>query len=206
MEQISAADHMERMKPAGRKAHVCHAMEVFLATRCAPVLMGVKPAAIIPKPDWWDDAMRSLRSAPPGVRFLMFRKGAGRKLLFVYCPRLMEEALRHETARRFLADLGYGEPDDFKASLGFLARRFRESREFPHEIGFFLGYPPEDVVGFIRHRQNGCKLCGAWKVYGDVENARRLFAEYSRCKRALLDHIERGGTIFGSGAPGRLRI
>ncbi len=39
--------------------------------------------------------------------------------------------------------------------------------DFPHEIDVFLGYPCEDVRGFIRHGGQGYKLCGYWKVYGD---------------------------------------
>ena len=35
-----------------------------------------------------------------------------------------------------------------------------ESGEFPHEVGLFLGYPPEDVKGFIDHRANNFKCAG----------------------------------------------
>ena len=63
----------------------------------------------------------------------------------------------------------------------FLARRFRESGEFPHEVGLFLSYPPEDVKGFIDHRANNFKCAGLWKVYGDEEKARSLFAKYKKC-------------------------
>ena len=56
-----------------------------------------------------------------------------------------------------------------------------ESGEFPHEVGLFLSYPPEDVKGFIDHRANGFKCAGLWKVYGDEEKARSLFAKYKKC-------------------------
>lgn len=32
-----------------------------------------------------------------------------------------------------------------------LIRRVRHEEDFPHEIGLFLGYPSEDVSGFIKH-------------------------------------------------------
>ena len=35
-----------------------------------------------------------------------------------------------------------------------------ESGEFPHEVGLFLSYPPEDVKGFIDHRANDFKCAG----------------------------------------------
>ena len=56
---------------------------------------------------------------------------------------------------------------------------------FPHEIGLFLGYPPEDVEGFRLHRGRDYKLCGCWKVYSDVEGARQCFRRYDRCRAAL---------------------
>ena len=38
-----------------------------------------------------------------------------------------------------------------------------ESGEFPHEVGLFLSYPPEDVKGFIAHRANDFQVRGALK-------------------------------------------
>lgn len=46
--------------------------------------------------------------------------------------------------------------------------------EFPHEVGLFLGYPPEDVEGFIENKARSCKITGYWKVYSDEEKAKRF--------------------------------
>ena len=62
-----------------------------------------------------------------------------------------------------------------------LSKRLNETKEFPHEIGLFLGYPPEDVKGFIDNRAEGYKCIGCWKVYGDEENAKRKFECYKKC-------------------------
>ena len=56
-----------------------------------------------------------------------------------------------------------------------------ESGEFPHEVGLFLSYPPEDVKGVIDHRANNFKCTGPWKVYGAEGQARSLFAKYKKC-------------------------
>lgn len=55
--------------------------------------------------------------------------------------------------------------------------------EFPHEIGFFLGYPYEDVIGFIENRGQNYLEVGPWKVYANQNQARRTFARYRRCAR-----------------------
>ena len=48
-------------------------------------------------------------------------------------------------------------------------------------MGLFLSYPPRDVLGFIENRAVNYKCAGLWKVYGDVEQAQRLFAKYRKC-------------------------
>ena len=60
-------------------------------------------------------------------------------------------------------------------------RRFREDGQFPHEVGLFLSYPPEDVQGFIDHRACDFKCAGLWKVYGDERRAQRLFSRFKHC-------------------------
>ena len=72
-----------------------------------------------------------------------------------------------------------------------LIERLRGSEAFPHEIGLFLGYPPEDVEGFI-YRRSEAKFTGHWKVYGDVESAQRSFQRYRRCTDSYLKQAAKG--------------
>ena len=67
--------------------------------------------------------------------------------------------------------------------------------EFPHEVGLFLGYPPEDVEGFIENKARSCKLTGYWKVYSDEEKAKKIFAKYSKCTRVYTEQYADGKTI-----------
>ena len=80
---------------------------------------------------------------------------------------------------------------------------------FPHEIGLFLGYPPEDVEGFRLHRGRDYKLCGCWKVYSDVEGARQCFRRSDRCRAALCRRVRAGGSLpqmFRAAWPGRWTV
>ena len=70
-----------------------------------------------------------------------------------------------------------------------------ENEEFPHEIGLFLGYPPEDVLGFIDNKAGGCKCVGCWKVYGDVDEAQKTFAEYKKCTELYCAMFAKGRSI-----------
>ena len=83
-------------------------------------------------------------------------------------------------ASELLRQAGYGD-ESCERCVARLVCRFRESSEFPHEVGLFLSYPTEDVKGFINHCAGGFKCAGLWKVYGDEEKARSLFEKYRKC-------------------------
>ena len=73
--------------------------------------------------------------------------------------------------------------------------RFCLEEEFPHEIGVFLGYPLDDVKGFIRHKGRDYTFCGCWKCYGDPQAARRRFERYHRCTAVLRRRYAEGTPI-----------
>jgi hypothetical protein len=65
---------------------------------------------------------------------------------------------------------------------------------FPHEIGLFLGYPLEDVVGFIENSGQNCICTGCWKVYHNEDEARKLFERYDKCTKVYM-------RLFAEGKP-----
>jgi hypothetical protein len=168
-------------------------LDMTLARHCAPVLMEKKPAALFPMPSWWQRALRDGETVD-GMRFLALNRWGKTAVVFAYRPQLLSRVLKTPRISRALRDLGYP-ASGLAARLAFLARRFLERAEFPHEVGFFLGYPPEDVFGFIRNRGAGCKVCGIWEVYDDVEKAVALFAEYAKCRETLMKHVRNGGAL-----------
>lgn len=168
-------------------------LELFLAKHCAPVLLGKKPAVLfrekhLPRNTSWR------HFSAYGLRVYRLHRPGDKSLVLIYRPKLLEASVSGQLTRCSLERLGYPSAPDWRAKLGFLRKRFHESDAFPHEVGFFLGYPPEDVLGFMDCPMD-CKLCGPWKVYGDVETAKTLFAEYARCRRVLLALVENGTSI-----------
>ena len=79
--------------------------------------------------------------------------------------------------------------------LSELLKRLAISKDFPHEVGLFLGYPLEDVAGFERQGAAGFKYSGFWKVYGDTENALRLMNEYKSCTEICMKWLWRGLSV-----------
>ena len=108
---------------------------------------------------------------------------------------MLERELAAPQAAAMLEQLGYPMEENLRAKLNRLQARFAEGGGFPHEIGLFLGYPPEDVLAFVATGGAGCKLCGYWKVYHNVEAARACFARYDACRDRLCRAIAQGTTI-----------
>ena len=76
-----------------------------------------------------------------------------------------------------------------------LMRRLRQGDAFPHEIGFFLGYPYDDVVGFIENKGKNSLCSGCWKVYCDECEARKTFRRFDKCKEMYRLMFQKGKTV-----------
>lgn len=103
--------------------------------------------------------------------------------------------LRGKRARALLLQEGY-EQFDLESILLFFTRRYRQYRmgaqSFPHEPGLLLGYPLEDVEGFIQNNGKNCLYTGYWKVYANVPAKRQLFRRYECAREELIEQISQG--------------
>ena len=178
-----------------------HPLDKHLAQFCAPTLLGAKAASLVSlsREEFPELEVQvrdySRQFAPCGLVFQVLWSYRRRSLLFVYRPNLLRQNLREPAAAALLEQLGYQRDGSVEEYLGQLRRRFGDADGFPHEIGLFLDYPAEDVAAFIATGGSGCKLCGYWKVYHDVEAARERFACYDACRLCLCRMLEAGSTI-----------
>ena len=67
--------------------------------------------------------------------------------------------------------------------------------EFPHEMGLLLGYPVEDVEGFIENKGHNYLYSGYWKVYGHVEEKKALFNRYEEARKILIQLLASGRSV-----------
>lgn len=174
--------------------------EELIVRHCAPTLAGLKTASLFTCAYSSEDQLRSgIRAlnrqlSPKGIRVVLFRCSGGRALIYVYRLSGLRADMADEATGKLLRDFGYS-PMQPTACIAELAARIRSGDAFPHEIGLFLGYPAEDVRGFIENGAEGAKLTGYWKVYGDEAEARRLFAKYKKCTSVYLSCWNRGKPI-----------
>ena len=170
--------------------------EQTLAWHCAPSLAGIKAADLVSwqPPEQEAAALlghyaRALNRR--GIRLRVLGYSGSRMLLLIFRPKALETCLGQEEVTKMLREAGYPVEQGVEELLMVLRRRLAQ-REFPHEIGLFLGYPPADVEGFARDGGRNCKFSGLWKVYGDEEQAKQNFARFQRCRLALSRRLERG--------------
>ena len=159
--------------------------EEVLIRHCSPTLAGMKTGNMFTVAFADETELRqdlrtfNRRLTSKGVRIVPLRCRDNRALLYLYRPKKLVEDLQHSAAKDILKEHGY--PDNPCMCVSFLRGRLTENREFPHEVGLFLGYPPEDVSGFIKNGARACKCVGCWKVYGDEAKAKCTFAKYKKC-------------------------
>ncbi|WP_407384514.1 DUF3793 family protein [Ruminococcus sp.] len=162
--------------------------EEALIRYCSPTLAGIKTGSLFSCSyhsetelfsflRTWNIALRE-----KGIRIIPLRTREGKALIYVFRPSQLETRLQEEESRHLLEERGYCS-ESCSACLTHLISRLSESEDFPHEIGLFLGYPCEDVKGFIDNKAACAKYVGCWKVYGDEVKARKQFERFKKCTR-----------------------
>ena len=63
-------------------------------------------------------------------------------------------------------------------------------------MGIVLGYPLEDVSGFIENNGKNYLYSGYWKVSQNAEEKIRLFKIYKDIKKYFVEQIENGRQIY----------
>ena len=143
--------------------------EELIIRHCSPTLAGLKTGNLFSCTFTSEEQLRrdivalNKKLVPKGLRVLPLRTEGDRALIYVYRVSGLKRDLEDAAARDILLRSGYAaeKPDQCVRQL---MRRLREQKDFPHEIGLFLSYPPEDVRGFMENRACGHKCVGCWKM------------------------------------------
>lgn len=115
-----------------------------------------------------------------GVDITVLSERENSSLVYVYRKNRLEADLNNSQAADILRNFGY-QHSGAEECIKHLSERIAKSSCFPHEIGLFLGYPVEDVKGFIEHKGQDFKCTGYWKVYCNECEAQKTFERYKKC-------------------------
>ena len=166
---------------------------------CAPTLAGIKTGNIFMLRVNMTDIVKEVRKlnsmlTKKGLRLIPIRKTNTGTLIYLYRPDRLKKDLSAPKAVEIMKKKGYpcGKPE---YCLATLAHRLMTDKDFPHEIGLFLGYPPSDVECFMKSPKEGVKCCGCWKAYNNEEKARKLFEKYDKCTAVYCRENQKGRSL-----------
>ncbi len=207
-EYSSSAAGLSISPAASEKAYAkfyekrCEMLETSLIKHCSPTLASLKTANLFSyeyrtkkelrkSVRYWNNQMSC-----KGIRLVVMKKNKHRALIYVCRISSLENELKKADTAAFLEKYGYDAANARKA-VRHLKKRMCSSGGFPHEIGVFLGYPLEDVTGFIENGGKGFVEVGFWKVYGDKEEAEKTFYKYKKCTDIYIRLWECGRRSIG---------
>ncbi|MBQ8933264.1 MAG: DUF3793 family protein [Lachnospiraceae bacterium] len=174
--------------------------EEYLVKYCAPTMAGIKTGSLFSCTYSSREELAADLKAynavfmPRGLFLIPLQICQKRVLFYLFRKDRLSADLSNGDVSRILTENGYPS-GDYRSCLSRLIRRLKEADGFPHEIGLFLSYPPEDVRGFVENGASHCKLVGYWKVYGDEKKAKRIFREYDRCTCDYRARIRQGAEL-----------
>lgn len=173
-------------------------LQMRVVRHCAPTLAGMKCGSMFRLNSDPHDILSEVSElertlSHRGVRIDALQVDGSGCLLYVYRPKLLEAKIADPAVKDFLARYGYG-LKSVSSTISELTLRFARC-SMPPEVGIFLDYPMEDVIGYIENEGRCCKCIGCWKVYGDVLAAEKRFKCFKKCKNVFVRRFEEGSSL-----------
>lgn len=168
-----------------------------LALQCAPLFMGLKSSNLL--------TLRSHGAAEVGelfrgtdIKVQVICRAPQQTVLLLFREAELLAYLNTPVVKTAMARFGYRELalDVIFEKLCINYESYMRNRgNFPHELGLLLGYPVEDVLGFVENCGQNYLYCGYWKVYGNVAKAKEIFSQYLKAKEQMVRMVSSGVEI-----------
>ncbi|MCR5468707.1 MAG: DUF3793 family protein [Lachnospiraceae bacterium] len=166
---------------------------------CAPTLAGIKTANLFGVAGGLDEIAEEIKKLnqtfiKKGLRVIPVNCSNRKTLIYIYRPERLKADLEKKIASDILKDKGYSSLKP-ECCVVQLAKRLSRNKDFPHEVGLFLGYPPADVKSFMDNPCDGVKCTGCWKAYSDEKEAIKTFEKYKKCTSVYKNEIKKGKSL-----------
>jgi len=172
-------------------------IETQLALQCAPLFAGLKISnLLIVQKQHYERVDEILRGS--GISYYLLMATQDKITLLLYKEDELKQFLSEKQVKAYFQKLEY---KDFNIPtlLYQFQKRYKNyietGRDFPHEMGLVLGYPIEDVNGFIENEGKNFLYSGYWKVYKNLPEKTHLFQRFDKAKKDVIQLIFNGHSI-----------
>ncbi|MCR4903492.1 MAG: DUF3793 family protein [Butyrivibrio sp.] len=169
----------------------------LIVMNCAPVLAGLKISnLLVTTIEGYRQICELLKDS--NIKLYVLSGRNDKVTILLYNRDKLQEYISIDTNKAFLIQLGY---NSFEIDRVFveLAERYKKYQAgkagFPHELGIVLGYPLEDVYGFINNRGQNYICSGYWKVYSHAEKTTKLFKSYDDITENMMRQLLKSGNL-----------
>lgn len=163
-------------------------IDTQIALQCAPVITGIKIANLFIVSKTVTRELTHL-FLDTQIRFWCVGESTDSKTYLIYHEKKLKQYLTQEKINQKLLEIGYT-GESLEEQIVCFSKRYEAynstKNDFPHEMGLFLGYPLEDVDGFVKNNGKNCLYCGYWKVYHNRVQAKRLFQSYEKARDQIV--------------------
>lgn len=119
------------------------------------------------------------------LKFYEIKRKESHVCVLFYDEAALTDRLMQPNIQAFLKTEGYDKTHRLTDILSTLRKHSTDC--CPHEVGIFIGYPLEDVVGFIENQGKNCLTCGYWKVYANPEKKQAKFKAYDLNRKQMIE-------------------
>lgn len=169
-------------------------IEIQLALQCAPLIAGLKVSNLLIVSAKNEKQVREI-IGKSGISYYKMLQTEEKITFLLFRRKQLEKFLCQKEIKHFFQKEGYGVFQFGKILRAFQIRYttyMKERGEFPHEMGLLLGYPLEDVKGFMENEGKYFLYSGYWKVYENMTEKMRLFRKFEVAKEMLIFLIYNG--------------
>lgn len=172
-------------------------IELQLAIQCAPLIAGLKISNLLILQDYYERLVGAVLKSTR-ISYYRLLKNREKTAFLLFDRKKLEEFLHQEEVEETFVQKGYQQ-----FWLGGILRAFQIRYQaymdgmagFPHEMGLLLGYPVEDVKGFVENEGKNFLYAGYWKVYGHAAEKKQLFYKFEAAREALVRLVSSGVKI-----------
>lgn len=169
-------------------------IETQLALQCAPLITGLKVSNLLIISKGNEEVVKRILNRT-GISYYRLIQTRTKTTFLLFRRNELEEFLADENVRNVLMKAGYK-----SLQIGKILRTFSLRYEaymqgdkcFPHEMGLLLGYPVEDVVGFVENNGKNFLYSGYWKVYENQKAKVKLFDKFKVAEETLIHLLSNG--------------